>query len=159
QLARLEGATEEDVSGAVERGLGLAAAYLDLGRPVDARGWLASAVGASFGVGYSKDYQLGKWIGWLGRVVPLEPARATERVAWFAGAVAALHGRTEKAHRFAAEDLLGVAVRWSPPTAVRLLGWLSERRVLRNEGAGQTVLCEALAAPCPPLDLVLGLTK
>ncbi len=133
-----------------------AEAHLSVGHREGARVWLCRLVRTAAGVGSRKDYQMNDWIGWLGRIVPLDPGRAAERVAWYARAIAALRERTEGEFYRAAESLLGVAVTWSPVRAVRLMNWLFSHQVLSHRDAVDLFLGAAFRTRPAPLALGLA---
>jgi hypothetical protein len=111
----------------------------------------------SFGVGYSKDYQLNGWIAWLKQLHALEPEQAAARTTWFARAILTLEETTErKANWLAADRLLAATFSWSPRRAMRLLQWFSDRGVLYYEKALASLLDAALEVPSPPLPLIVS---
>src|SRR4029450_2694021 len=104
---------------------------------------------------YRKDYQLATWIEWLGPLNAQEPARAAERIAWWAQAAVTLQETTEgEAAREAAHALLAVAFRWSPRRAIALFQWFLKQRVIGHVEAISILLVEALKSPESPTALV-----
>ncbi len=61
-----------------------------IGDQARATGAIDRSLETSFGVGYRKDYQLERWLDWLGRINRLDPAEAPARIARIAGSLKSL---------------------------------------------------------------------
>jgi energy-coupling factor transporter ATP-binding protein EcfA2 len=159
QLQKLEDKMLQgcDVQGRVEECYRQAEAWVVLNNESSARRLLRKMLDSSFGVGYSKDYQLNNWIQWLARINQLEPERAAERITWFARAIVTLKETTEgKADGYAAEELLAVTYQWSPRKAIPLLRWFLEQEVVSSDSAVRVLLRESLEAEGAPVEAVLS---
>ena len=87
--------TDQDVEGRVRECCKQAEAWLDLGDSYSAKTLLTRMLQLSFGIGYAKDYQLDRWIEWLGRMNEIEPELAANRIAWFSEIITAVNETTE----------------------------------------------------------------
>ena len=146
----------QDVSGRVDECRRQAEAWIELCKKEFARTTLEKMLQVSFGVGYRKDYQLDNWIKWLGYINEVEPEQATERTRWLAQAIVTLEETTERrASKYAANELLTVAFRWSPRRAILLFRWFLDQEIIWHEEAVRILLREALKSTEPPTDLVL----
>ena len=140
-----------DASGRVEEREQQAKAWLALGDTDSARHQLDRMMRLSFAVGYRKDYQLDTWIEWLGHINEVEGDKAPERIAWFARAITTLEETTEgPAARYAANELLAVAHRWSPRRAISLFRFFLDEEVIWHEEAVRVLLRGALETIDPP---------
>jgi hypothetical protein len=146
----------QDVSGRIEECINQALAWNAVNEREVARATLRRVLKVSFGVGYRKDYQFDSWMEWLDRINRLTPEGASERIMWFARAVASLRESTEgRAAEYAAEELLTIAFRWSPRRSIELLRWFASEHVLWYEEALKSLLSATLEASAPPVGLVL----
>jgi hypothetical protein len=144
-----------DASGRVEECEQQAKAWLALGDKESARHQIDQMMRMSFAVGYRKDYQLNTWIEWLGDINKIEGDKAAERIAWFARAITSLEETTEgPAARYAANELLAVAHRWSPRRAISLFRFFFDEGVIWHEEAVRVLLWKALEADNPPTQAV-----
>ena len=132
-----------------------AKAWLALDDKSAARRLLLQMLQVSFGIRYKGDYQLDTWVHWLGKVNEIEPAKAGERIKWFAGDLFALEGTTESdAPRSAINELLAVTFKWSPRKSVRLFQWFLEQGLINHNASASLLLKEALESNSPPRALV-----
>ena len=136
--------------------LSQASAWLEVGGHAQARRFLDMALSQGFGVGYRKDYQLNRWIKWLGKVNEVEPEQAPARISKFACAIVDVKRFSEGPAAYSASiELLRVAFRWNPSQAILLLQWfLDEGLVVYDEGIS-ALLKEALEQSDPPLHTIL----
>lgn len=146
----------KDVSGRIDECRKQAEAWVILGEKSSARELLAKMFNVSQAVGYRKDYQLNKWIHWLGRINEVEPEKAAERISWFARAIVSLEESTEgAASRYSANELLSATFRWSPRRAIKLLYWFMEHGIIWFEEAVRVIMKAAIETSNPPVRLIL----
>ena len=149
-----------DISAKLEECWKQAHAWLSIGDEESARKCLNAMMRFSLGVGYRKDYQLDKWIGILGEIVKKEPDSAGKRILWFARSLVPLKNTTEgRAPKYAGNELLRLAFRWSPRHAVCLLNWFYEHEITYYEEAISIIMEEALRSNAPPTDLLFTFIK
>src|SRR5205085_4789705 len=115
----------------------------------------------SFGVGYRKDYQMERWIGWLDMALPVEPALAPDRLAVFAAAVAGTEDMTEgRGTRSAALALVRSCMAVSPRRAFRLIRFFEEHGCIDYASAIGVILDVAVErSMCRPVVVQAALTK
>ena len=146
-----------DVDERVNQYLRQANAWLELQNGDRANHFLNKAIEQGFGIGYRKDYQLNRWIRWLGRINELQPGEASGRIRRFAHAIEVLDVSTEgRAAGLAAEELLVVTFRWSPIAASELLVWLLEGGLIGYQSGVRILLEEALKSNRCPIKTVMG---
>jgi hypothetical protein len=148
----------EDVSGRAAHTLEQAEAWVVLGNEQRARDLIEHVVDAARGVGYDKDDQLECWIRWLREVNTVDPAGASARIRWFAGAVLAARDGEGGRPDDAAEELVCTTFGWSPSGAVRLFDWCAQERVMHFESFLASLLLEALALGADPA-VAIGLAS
>ena len=161
QVLKLGDPTSEhrDVMTRMEECIKHASAWLDVGNREQARLFVDRALEATLGVGYSKDYQLDQWIGWLGRINEIEPRSGLERISRYAQAIADLDESTEGgATESAAEKLLAVTYRLSPKRAIGLFSWFMDRRLISYQRGIAVLVEETLNTPDPARDALTQVT-
>ena len=145
-----------DVDERVNQYLRQANAWLELQNGDRANHFLKIAIEQGFGIGYRKDYQLNRWIRWLGRINDIQPGDAPRRIRKFVHAVEILDLSTEgRAAVVAAEELLRVTFRWSPIAASELLVWLLENGLIGYRIGVRILLEEALKSNRCPIKTVM----
>lgn len=146
----------QDVSGRIDECRKQAEGWIILGEKKSARELLGKMLNVSQAVGYRKDYQLNKWIHWLGRINEVEIEKAAERISWFACAIVSLEETTEgAASMYSANELLSITFRWSPRRAIKLLYWFMEHGIIRFEEAVRVIMKAALETDNSPVRLIL----
>ena len=141
----------QDVSGRIDECRKQAEVWIVLGEKRSARELLGKMLNASQAVGYRKDYQINKWIHWLGRVNEVETEKVADRISWFARAIVSLEETTEgAASMYSANELLSITFRWSPRRAIKLLYWFMEHGIIRFEEAVRVIMKAALETGTPP---------
>lgn len=139
-----------DPYGRVEECERQAEAWLAIGRRDAALREIHQMVQAAIGLQSDKDYQLVKWVSWLGRVNELEPERAEERICLMLRRVVAVKGSASGVSD-AAEEILSVVFRWSPHRAIRLLKSLLEHHIIGYQGGMTRILVAALTTKEVPV--------
>ena len=133
-----------------------AEAWLELNDKEWAQHFLALAVDVGFGVGFRKDYQLNRWIEWLGEINELQPGEASKRITSFAHAIESVDEYAESpAVRRAAEELLAVTFGWSPGGATRLFLWFLERGLIGYQDGVRVLIDVSLKGSNPPVQTIL----
>ena len=161
-LRKLDGLVPEpgDVNSRVEECMNHAEAWLEAGDHERAQHFLELALEVGFGVGYRKDYQMDRWIDWLGRVNEIEPDKAAGRISHFAHAIRDLDDSAEsEAMVSAAERLIATTFHWSPTRATQLFLWFADQWVGNYWKGMSALLTEALKEPNPPVRAVLLATR
>ena len=161
-LQKLDGLVPDpgDVNSRVEECMNHAEAWLEAGDHERAQHFLKLALEVGFGVGYRKDYQMDRWIDWLGRVNEIEPDKAAGRISHFAHAVRDLGDSAEsEAMVSAAERLIATIFHWSPTKATQLFLWFADQWVGNYWKGMSALMTEALKEPNPPVRAVLLATR
>ena len=134
-----------DVSERVEQNFRQAKAWFEIGDLAQAEEFLKRAVQTGFGVAYSKDFQLDRWIQWLGRINETDPTNAANRISKFDSAVEGLRYSIEwSPFRSACERLLTVTSMTSPVAAVRLMLRLIDGEMTGYQSAIRSLMKGAL---------------
>ena len=145
-----------DVDERVIQYLRQANAWLELQNGDRANHFLSIAIKQGFGIGYRKDFQLNRWISWVGRINEIQPGDAPRRIRKFVHALEVLGLSTEgRGAVVAAEELLGVTFRWSPIAASELLVWLLENGLIGYRIGVRILLEEALKSNRCPIKTVM----
>jgi len=139
-----------DPYGRVEACEAQAKAWLVIGKRDAALHEIHRMVQAARGILGDKDYQLAKWVSWMGRINELEPEQAKERTRLMLRRIVAVEGSASGVSD-AAEELLEVVFRWSPYRAVRLLKGLLEHHIVGYQGGTTRILAAALTAKDIPI--------
>ena len=140
----------------VEECIRHAEAWVEFGDYERAKCLVNSALEVGFGIGYRKDFQMNKWIRWLGRINDVEPEHTRQRVLTFARAIEGLGDSTEgPAASSAAEQLLTVTFPWSPVAATQLYCWFLERGLISHQTGVRALVTEAMKTSKPPTDVAL----
>ena len=147
ELAMLQGL---DPYGRVEACEAQAEAWLAIGRRDAALQEIQRMVQVARGIHDDKDYQLAKWVSWIGRINDLEPERAQERIRLMLRRLVSVKGSASGVSD-AAEEMLSVVFRWSPVQAVRLFKSLLEHDILGFQGGITHILMAALASKEVPI--------
>lgn len=114
-------APEQGVNGALNDLVVLADAYSDLGHAGEAQRACLSIWRTAFGLGSRNDYQLARWVQWLGRTAPGLKSLDDE-AAWFARLLAAADPLTDQG--IGAEHLPEVLAGASPRVALNTFEYL-----------------------------------
>lgn len=156
QLSRIEPIILQNLElyGRVEACEAQAKAWLALGEPEEAVRQLRRMVKAARGILSEDDYQLFRWVRWLGRINELEPDQAEERTQLMLRRILSVEGIASGLGD-AAEELLEVVFRLSPRRGVRLLKGLLERDIVGHQGGVTRLLTAALDVQEPPVKEVL----
>ena len=131
-----------------------AEAWLALGEREAALAELRRMVKAARGILSEKDYQLPRWVRWLGRINELDPDQSEERIRLMLRRILGVQDSASGVGD-AAEELLEVVFQWSPRRAVRLLKGLLEHHIVSHQGGVTCLLREALNAQEPPVSEAL----
>ena len=133
-----------------------AEAWLELFNKDRAQHFLDLALDVGYGIGYRKDYQLNRWIEWLGEINRIQPDEASSRLTRLAYAIEGLDDSTEgRATALAAEELLAVTFNWSPTRATKLLCWFLDRGLIGYKDGVGILIREALKSPSCPVQTVI----
>ena len=133
-----------------------AEAWLELFNKDRAQHFLDLALDVGYGIGYRKDYQLNRWIEWLGEINRIQPDEASSRLTRLAYAIEGLDDSTEgRATALAAEELLAVTFNWSPTRATKLLCWFLDRGLIGYKDGVGILIREALKSPNCPVQTVI----
>jgi len=124
-----------DMEQRVNESLAQGRAWLRLGESAEAERWLQQGIREAFSVGYRKDYQFSKWLGWLARINAVQPEQAPERINWFLARLHHLRDTTEgNAYWEAAKQLLGITLDWNFSAGLRQLRWqLDQGRIMLED--------------------------
>jgi len=109
QLLLLEESMLEghDIDGRITECVAHSRVWLSIGELEQGEKWLKKAIRESIGVGYRKDYQFSRWIGWLKRINKIQPLNASYRINWFLSHLNYIKETTEgRAFWDASEELL-----------------------------------------------------
>ena len=130
--------------------------WLELNDKERAQHFLNMAIDVGFGVGFRKDYQLNRWIDWLGKINELQPGEASKRITRFAQAIESVDEYAESpAVRRAAEELLAVTFGWSPSGATRLFLWFLERGLIGYQDGVRVLIGVSMKGSNPPIQTIL----
>jgi hypothetical protein len=125
---------------------------LALGERDSSQNFIHKLLQASFTVGNEKDYQVDKWIQWLGMVSKELPEAAPERIAWFSRTIFALKYGTEgHASSSAAQDLLAITFDWSPRRSIQLSHWLFDHGLVSYDDGLWTLIQATLKGTAVPV--------
>ena len=149
-----------DVNSRVEECINHAEAWLEVGGHERAQHFLELALELGFGVGYRNDYQMNRWIDWLGKINEIEPEKASGRISHFAHAIRNLDDSAESETMVsAAERLIATTFHWSPTKATQLFLWFADQWVVNYWKGMGALLAEALKEPNPPVRAALLATS
>ena len=156
QLRRIEPVMLRDLDpyGRVEECEAQARAWLALGEREAALAELQRMVQAARGILSDDDYQLPRWVSWLGHINELKPEQAVDRIRLMLRRILSVQGSASGVGD-AAEELLEVVFRWSPRRAVDLLKGLLEHGIVGHQGGAARLLRGALDAQEPPVREIL----
>lgn len=130
-----------DITERVEQCKKQAEAWVKIGEKEAALNFLKNTLKQSFGVGYSKDYQLEIWIEWMEKVNEVDSANAARRITWLASRLYLVKQTSERSTAFdAGIALLRCTLAWNLSAGIRLFQWMLEKELVPFERSLKKVM-------------------
>lgn len=147
---------DKDLNSKVEECIEQSKAWIKLGENDFALINLENMLKFSFGIYYSKDYQLSTWIEWSSKYITAEPDQGEKIIKQFINYILLTDKTTDGRATFdASTELLATTFRWSPLKAVDLSQWFTEASLIQQESLINVMLLETLKTDNPPLIPIL----
>jgi hypothetical protein len=120
-----------DITGRITDCIEHADIYIDLKEPIEAEKWIKEAFKESIGIGYSKDYQINTWLGWIENINKLQPEGAVDRITWFLPQLDHIKMTTDgRAFWDSAEKILDITCSHNLSAGLQQLKWQLENELV-----------------------------